>query len=137
MKKMIQEFKVFISRGNVIDLAVGVVVVHAFIKIVTSLLGLIIMPIVVSLIGGIDFTKIALTIFGVKIELGVFIQNIVDFLIIAFCIFIAIKMINKLTKKEEQEKEKETKPTKTDEVILLEEIRDLLKKETKKTTKSK
>ena len=137
MKKMIQEFKVFISRGNVIDLAVGVVVGNAFSKIVTSLVDNIIMPIVGILIGGIDFTKIALTIFGVKIELGVFIQNIVDFLIIAFCIFIAIKMINKLTKKEEQEKEKETKPTKTDEVILLEEIRDLLKKETKKTTKSK
>ena len=135
MKKMIQEFKVFISRGNVIDLAVGVVVGNAFSKIVTSLVDNIIMPIVGILIGGIDFTKIALTIFGVKIEFGIFIQNIVDFLIIAFCIFIAIKMINKLTKKEE--KQKETKPTKTDEVILLEEIRDLLKKETKKTTKSK
>ena len=87
---MIQEFKKFIARGNVFDLAVGVVIGNAFSKIVTSLVDNIIMPLVGIVIGGIDFTKLSLTIFDVKIEFGIFIQNIVDFLIIAFCIFIAI-----------------------------------------------
>ena len=124
---MIKEFKKFISRGNVFDLAVGVVIGNAFSKIVTSLVDNIIMPIVGIIIGGIDFTKLSLTIFDVKIEFGIFIQNIVDFLIIAFCIFIAIKVINKLTKKEEP-KEEVKEPVKSDEVKLLEEIRDLMKK---------
>lgn len=124
---MIKEFKKFIARGNVFDLAVGVVIGNAFSKIVTSLVDNIIMPIVGIVIGGIDFTKLSLTIFDVKIEFGIFIQNIVDFLIIAFCIFIAIKVINKLTKKEET-KEEVKEPVKSDEVKLLEEIRDLMKK---------
>ena len=123
---MIKEFKKFISRGNVFDLAVGVVIGNAFSKIVTSLVDNIIMPIVGIVIGGIDFTKLSLTIFDVKIEFGIFIQNIVDFLIIAFCIFIAIKLINKLTKKEEP-KEEVKEVVKSDEVKLLEEIRDLMK----------
>ena len=125
---MIQEFKKFIARGNVFDLAVGVVIGNAFSKIVTSLVDNIIMPIVGIIIGGIDFTKLSLTIFKVKIEFGIFIQNIVDFLIIAFCIFIAIKVINKLTKKEESKEEEPKEPVKSDEVKLLEEIRDLMKK---------
>lgn len=124
---MIQEFKKFIARGNVFDLAVGVVIGNAFSKIVTSLVDNIIMPLVGIVIGGIDFTKLSLTIFDVKIEFGIFIQNIVDFLIIAFCIFIAIKIINKLTKKEEH-KEEVKEVVKSDEVKLLEEIRDLMKK---------
>lgn len=124
---MIKEFKKFIARGNVFDLAVGVVIGNAFSKIVTSLVDNIIMPIVGIVIGGIDFTKLSLTIFDVKIEFGIFIQNIVDFLIIAFCIFMAIKVINKLTKKEEP-KEEVKEPIKSDEVKLLEEIRDLMKK---------
>ena len=124
---MIQEFKKFIARGNVFDLAVGVVIGNAFSKIVTSLVDNIIMPLVGIVIGGIDFTKLSLTIFDVKIEFGIFIQNIVDFLIIAFCIFIAIKIINKLTKKEET-KEEVKEVVKSDEVKLLEEIRDLMKK---------
>ena len=132
MKKMVQEFKTFISRGNVVDLAVGVVVGGAFSKIVTSLVDNIIMPIVGIIIGGIDFTNLSLTIFGVQIQFGLFLQNVVDFLIIDFCIFMVIKLINKFTKKEEKKVS-----TKSDEVILLEEIRDLLKKETKKTTKTK
>ena len=124
---MIQELKKFIARGNVFDLAVGVVIGNAFSKIVTSLVDNIIMPLVGIVIGGIDFTKLSLTIFDVKIEFGIFIQNIVDFLIIAFCIFIAIKIINKLTKKEEH-KEEVKEVVKSDEVKLLEEIRDLMKK---------
>jgi len=136
MKNMIQEFKTFISRGNVIDLAVGVVVGNAFKDIVNSLVDNIIMPVVGILIGGIDFSKLGLTVFDVKIQFGLLLQSIVDFLIIAFCIFMAIKVINKFTRKKEKKEEEKT-PVKSDEVKLLEEIRDLLKKETKKTTKSK
>ena len=134
MKKMVQEFKTFISRGNVVDLAVGVVVGGAFSKIVTSLVDNIIMPIIGIIIGGIDFTDLSLTIFGVQIQFGLFLQNVVDFLIIAFCIFMVIKLINKFIHKKEEEREEKTL-VKSDEVILLEEIRDLLKKDTKKTTK--
>ena len=127
---MIKEFKKFISRGNVIDLAVGVVVGGAFSKIVSSLVDNIIMPLVGIIIGGIDFTKLAVKVFDVEIQFGIFLQNVVDFLIIAFCIFIVVKLVNKVTKKEE--KKPETKPVKPNQEILLEEIRDLLK-ENKKT----
>lgn len=132
---MIQEFKKFISRGNVVDLAVGVVVGGAFSKIVTSLVDNIIMPIVGIIIGGIDFTNLSLKLFGIDIKFGLFLQNVVDFFIIAFCIFMVIKLINKFTLKK-QVKEEEKVPAKSDEVLLLEEIRDLLKKDKKKTTKS-
>lgn len=131
---MIKEFKKFIARGNVVDLAVGVVVGSAFSKIVSSLVDNIIMPLVGIIIGGIDFTKLSFTIFNVTVQYGIFLQNIVDFLIIAFCIFMVVKFINKITKKDEK---KETpKPAKPNQEILLEEIRDLLK-EQNKTTKSK
>ena len=133
---MLQEFKKFISRGNVIDLAVGVVVGGAFSKIVSSLVDNIIMPIVGIIIGGIDFTNLSLRIFGIDIKFGLFLQNVVDFFIIAFCIFMVIKLINKFTLKKEV-KEEEKVVVKSDEVLLLEEIRDLLKKDKKKTTKSK
>ena len=135
---MIKEFKQFISRGNVVDLAVGVIIGGAFGKIVTSLVDNIIMPLVGVIIGGIDFSNLVLKVGKAEVAYGLFIQNIVDFLIIAFCIFMFVKAINKLTekakKKEEAEKKKEV-PAKPDEVKLLEEIRDLLKKENKKTTK--
>ena len=132
---MIKEFKKFISKGNVVDLAVGVVIGSAFGKIVSSLVDNIIMPLVGIVIGGVDFTNLTLKLGDAKIEYGIFIQNVVDFLIVAFCIFIVIKAFNKITHKEE--KKEDTKPKKSDEVILLEEIRDLMKKENKKTTKSK
>ena len=122
---MIKEFKKFISRGNVVDLAVGVVIGSAFSKIVSSLVDNIIMPLVGIIIGGIDFTKLSVTIFDVKIQFGIFLQNVVDFLIIAFCIFMAVKLFNKIIRKEE--KKEEVKPTKSNEEILLEEIIDLLK----------
>lgn len=133
---MLQEFKKFISRGNVVDLAVGVVVGGAFSKIVSSLVDNIIMPIVGIIIGGIDFTNLSLKIFGIDIKFGLFLQNVVDFFIIAFCIFMVIKLINKFTLKKEV-KEEEKVIVKSEEVLLLEEIRDLLKKDKKKTTKSK
>ena len=135
MKNMIKEFKTFISRGNVVDLAVGVVVGNAFKDIVNSLVDNIIMPVVGILIGGINFTTLSLTVWGVDIKFGLLLQSIVDFFIIAFCIFMTIKVINKLSKKKEEEKEEEV-PVKSDEALLLEEIRDLLKKENKQAKKS-
>ena len=124
---MIKEFKEFISRGNVIDLAVGVIMGSAFGKIVTSLVNDIIMPLVGSIMGGIDFTTLSVTINDSKVTYGNFIQNIVDFLIVAICIFFMVKVVNKLNNIHKTKKEEEKKVTKSEEVILLEEIRDLLK----------
>ncbi len=121
---MIKEFKKFISKGNVVDLAVGVVIGSAFGKIVSSLVDDIIMPLVGIIIGGIDFTNLNIKIGSAKLEYGVFIQNIVDFLIVAFCIFLAIKVFNKIIHKKEEEP---PKPVKSEELKTLEEIRDLLK----------
>ena len=130
---MVKEFKKFISKGNVVDLAVGVVIGGAFGKIVSSLVDDIIMPLVGLIIGGIDFSGLTLKVKDASIQYGMFIQNVVDFLIVAFCIFLAIKAFNKITHKEE--KKEEAKPVKSDEVKLLEEIRDCLKKDTKKQSK--
>ncbi len=124
------EFKEFIMRGNVVDLAVGVIIGGAFGSIVTSLVNDILMPIVGAIIGGIDFSGLSITIGNANIMYGNFIQNVIDFLIVAFCIFLFVKAINKLTsltKKEEEEAASEV-PVKAPEVELLEEIRDLLKK---------
>ncbi|MBE6149553.1 MAG: large conductance mechanosensitive channel protein MscL [Firmicutes bacterium] len=131
---MLKEFKEFISRGNVIDLAVGVVVGGAFGKIVTSLVNDIIMPIVGIILGGIDFTGLTLNVKDATIAYGSFIQNIIDFLIIAACIFLFVKAINKLTKKKEEEKKEEV-VVKAEDVVLLEEIRDLLKEKSEKKEK--
>ena len=128
MKKMVKEFKEFISKGNVIDLAVGVVIGGAFGKIVTSLVDNIIMPLVGLVCGGISFTSLTLKVKDAVIYYGIFIQNVVDFLIVAFCIFMFIKFINRLNRKKTKEEEKVEVPKKSDEVILLEEIRDVLKK---------
>lgn len=127
MKKFFQEFKVFIERGNVVDLAVGVVVGTAFSKIVTSLVDDILMPIIGAIIGGLDFSNLTIKVGDSLIRYGSFINNVINFLIIAFCIFILIKFINKLTKKKDNKEEKQAK-VKSEEVLLLEEIRDLLKK---------
>lgn len=120
---MLKEFKKFIARGNVMDLAVGVVVGGAFSTIVSSLVEDVIMPVVGVIIGGLDFTNLSITVGDAKIMYGSFIQAIVNFLIIAFCIFMMVKIVNKLTNKKEEKKEIK----KADDVILLEEIRDLLK----------
>ncbi len=128
----IKEFKQFISKGNVIDLAVGVIIGTAFGKIVTSIVNDILMPLIGIVIGGLNFSGLSLKIGEATINYGVFIQNVIDFLIVSLCVFIFIKMISKLTKKEEKEEEKEE--TKKDEqIILLEEIRDLLKQNNKKS----
>lgn len=129
----IKEFKEFAVKGNVIDMAVGVVVGSAFGKIVSSLVSDVIMPVVGILTGGVNFTDLKITIkeavgenAAVTINYGNFIQVTIDFLIIAFCIFLAIKAINQLKKPEKQEPKAPAEPS--DEVKLLSEIRDLLKK---------
>lgn len=126
MKKFLKEFKEFVSRGNVLDLAVAVIIGAAFGKIVSSLVDDIIMPLF-GIIVGKNFASLTLEVNGSLIAYGAFIQAVVDFLIIALCIFLFTKAINRFKKKEE--KKEETK--KSDEVVLLEEIRDLLKKKTK------
>ena len=130
MKKILKEFKEFISKGNVIDMAVGVIIGSAFSKIVSSLVNDVIMPLLGIIIGGIDFTKLTITLKDSAINYGLFIQNIVDFLIIASCIFITIKIINKIKKPFQEEKEepkKEVKKEIPEDIKLLKEIRDLLK----------
>ena len=127
---MLKEFKKFAMKGNVLDMAVGVVIGGAFGKIVTSLVSDIIMPPIGFMTGGMDFSKLALTLKkatetteAVNLNYGAFINNILDFVIISFSIFIIIKQINKFKKKEE------SKPKETPEDIkLLREIRDSLKK---------
>lgn len=127
IKKVVKEFKEFISKGNVVDLAVGVIIGGAFGKIVTSLVNDILMPLLGIVLGGINFSGLTLNVGNAVIAYGSFIQNVFDFLIIAFCIFMFVKFINKLTVKPKKVEEL-AKPTKSDEVLLLEEIRDLLKK---------
>lgn len=128
---LFKEFRDFAMRGNVVDLAVGVVIGAAFGKIVSSLVANIIMPPLGLLIGGIDFKNMAVTLKpavgdtpAVLLQYGIFIQSIFDFIIIAFAIFLAIKVMNKLYKKKEVEKPV-AKPSA--EEVLLTEIRDLLK----------
>lgn len=125
LKKGASEFKTFISRGNIIDLSVGVIIGGAFSSIVTSFVNNILTPILGIFLGGVDFTGLKIKIGSAEILYGTFIQNVIDFLIVAFCIFIALKALAKLTHKKEEKKEE---PKKSDEVLLLEEIRDLLKK---------
>lgn len=126
--EVISEFKKFISKGNIIELAVGVIIGSAFGKIVSSLVNDILMPAIGIISGGIDFSGLKFTIKNATINYGMFIQNIIDFLIIAICIFIFVKIIDRITNKKEEVKEvKEIK--KDEQIILLEEIRDLLKKE--------
>ncbi len=122
------EFKKFISKGNVVDMAVGVIIGGSFGKIVTSLVNDIITPIIGIIIGGIDFSNLSIQINEAKIMYGNFIQTIIDFLIIAICIFTVIRTFEKI--KNKKEKVVVEKSKKSDEVLLLEEIRDLLKKET-------
>ncbi|MGF7040697.1 large-conductance mechanosensitive channel protein MscL [Mucilaginibacter lappiensis] len=132
---IIKEFKEFAMRGNVVDLAVGVIIGAAFGKIVTSLVNDVIMPPIGYLTGGIDFKNLkvlikegdpAKKIADVSINYGNFINTVIEFLIVAFCIFMVVKAINSLKKPEEAAPAAEPVPTK--EEILLTEIRDLLAK---------
>lgn len=132
-KGFIKEFKTFIARGNVMDLAVGVIIGSAFSKIVTSFTT-ILTSLIGLVLGGIDFAGLSFTVKDATINYGEFIQAIFDFLITAFCIFLLIKVINKIMRKEKKEEPK-TPPKKADDVILLEEIRDLLKENNTKKEK--
>lgn len=135
MKKFISEFKEFISKGNVLDMAVGVIIGGAFSKIVSSLVNDVMMPLIGIIIGGHNFTNLSIKVGNAKIMYGSFLQNVVDFLIVAFCLFTVIKIINRFKKKQEKNENKEKIKTPSEEVILLSEIRDLLKID--KTTKKK
>lgn len=127
---MLQEFKKFAIKGNVMDMAVGIIIGAAFAKIVSSFVEDIIMPPIGLLLGGVDFTALSITlkpaadgVQAVMVNYGTFINTIVDFAIISFAIFIVVNQIGKLKKKEEA---KPAKPS--EEVLLLREIRDGLKK---------
>ncbi|MCF0105312.1 MAG: large-conductance mechanosensitive channel protein MscL [Holdemanella sp.] len=125
MKNTFEEFKKFIMRGNIFDMAVGVIIGGAFGNIVTSLVNDIIMPLVGVIMGGIDFTSLSIKIGESQIMYGNFIQAIINFLIIATCIFSVTKAMAAFVKKKEEEPAPE--PKKDPQVELLEEIRDLLK----------
>lgn len=122
---MLKEFKKFIARGNVLDLAVGVIVGGAFSSIVSSLVNNIFTPILGLIMGGIDFSNLSITFRDTKIMYGAFIQSIIDFLIVAFCLFLVVKAMNKINIKKEEPK----KITKSEELKVLEQIRDLLNDE--------
>jgi large conductance mechanosensitive channel len=125
MKEFVEEFKAFAMKGNVVDLAVAVVIGAAFGKIVSSLVDNIIMPIIGMLLGGIDVSSYAMKLGEVSITYGVFIQSMIDFVIIAFVIFMVVKAINNLKGTEEVVPEAPA-PTPED-VMLLREIRDALR----------
>ena len=142
MAKFVQEFKDFALKGNVMDMAVGVIIGGAFGKIVTSIVSNVIMPPIGLLLGGVDFTDLKITMKeavmegenvvseAVTLNYGQFVQDVVDFLIIAFCIFLMVKGITKLTAKKEEPKVEEPapEPEPSAEEKLLTEIRDLLAK---------
>lgn len=128
MKKFIQEFKEFAMQGNVLDMAIGVVIGGAFSTIVTSLVNDILMPIIGALTGGLDFTGLVLTLnagTGLTLKYGNFIQAVVNFLIIALCLFFAIKAIAKMNRHKKEAEE--AAPEVNEELETLKEIRDLLK----------
>ena len=130
MKKELGEYRKFISRGAVLDMAVGVIIGGAFSKIVSSLVDDIFMPLLGVILGGLDFSGLSIKIGDASIMYGSFIQSIVDFLIIAICIFVMIKVVTKIRDKADKKlgiEHKKEEKKKDEQVILLEEIRDLLK----------
>ena len=128
------EFRDFVNRGNVVDLAVGVIIGAAFGKIISSFVGDVLMPPIGLLLGGVDFSDIAITLkqavggdpkTAVVIKIGTFINTVIDFLIVAFCIFLVVKGFNYLRRKEAEKPA--PKPAPTEDQKLLAEIRDILK----------
>jgi large conductance mechanosensitive channel len=129
---MASEFKEFAMRGNVVDMAVGIVIGAAFGKIVSSFVADVLMPPIGLLLGGADFSSLSITLKAATAEMeavtlnyGIFLQTVVDFLIIAFAIFLVIKAMNSVKKKEEEAPAEPPKPTREEE--LLAEIRDAIK----------
>lgn len=131
---MVQEFKEFAMKGNVVDLAVGVIIGGAFGKIVSAMVDKILMPLIGVLMGGVDFVNLSLVIVdagadgkgAVAIGYGFFLQTVVDFLIVAFCLFSVIKLMNKMKKAPPPVAAVPTEPS--EDIILLRQIRDSLKK---------
>ncbi len=139
---ILKEFKTFAVKGNVVDMAVGIIIGAAFGKIVSSFVGDIIMPPLGVLIGGVDFTDLAVTLKAAEGDLpavmlayGKFIQSIIDFVIVAFAIFMGIKVINRLKREDEVAEEAPAAPAEppapSNEALLLSEIRDLLQQQNK------
>jgi large conductance mechanosensitive channel len=126
MSGFIQDFKAFAMRGNVVDLAVAVVIGAAFGKIVSSLVDNVFMPVIGLVLGGVDFSSLAFGMGKVTIAYGVFLQSVVDFIIVAFVIFMVVKAMSKVQKKEEAKPAAPSEPS--EEVKLLREIRDSLRK---------
>ena len=125
---LIKEFKEFAMRGNVMDMAVGVIIGAAFGKIVSSLVDDVLMPLVGMIVGKVDFSALSAKVGEAELFYGRFIQNIVDFLIVAFCIFLVLKGINKMSNlKKKEEEEAPAAPAGPTQEELLAEIRDLLK----------
>lgn len=129
---MIKEFKAFAMRGNVADMAVGIIIGAAFGKIVSSLVSDVLMPPIGLIVGGVDFSGLGITLRAgsadvpaVILKYGVFVNAIIDFIIVAFAIFLLIRALNTLKKKEEEAPAAPAAPPKQE--VLLEEIRDLLK----------
>ena len=145
MKKFFGEFKEFITRGNVLDMAIGVIIATAFGKITTSLVGDVFMPLIGYLIGGIDLSTLNITLSpavldeagevvtdAVVIGIGTFLTTVIDFILVAFVVFLVVKAFNTAKKKFEKPAEPEPEPEEpepTKEELLLTEIRDLLKKQ--------
>lgn len=138
MGKFINEFKAFAVKGNAVDMAVGVIIGGAFGKIVSSIVNDLIMPPIGWLIGGVNFSDLKITLPAEKIANGIemqaatinygsFIQNLIDFVIIAFCVFLLVKAINKLANKKQEEPAPAPAPEPSAEEKLLTEIRDLMK----------
>lgn len=121
---MLKDFRDFAMKGNVVDLAVGVIIGGAFGKIIASLVGDVLMPLIGLLMGQVDFSTLAFTVGSANIKYGMFIQSVVDFVIVAFCIFIVIKQLQRFKKKEAPA----AAPEIPADVKLLTEIRDLLRK---------
>ncbi|MDQ7816538.1 MAG: large-conductance mechanosensitive channel protein MscL [Melioribacteraceae bacterium] len=131
--KIVSEFKAFAMRGNVVDMAVGIIIGVAFGKIVSSFVSDVIMPPIGLLVGGIDFSNLSITLKAatesapaILLQYGVFINSIIDFVLIAWAIFMVIKAMNSFKKKEEAKPA--APPKSSDDIVLLTEIRDLLKK---------
>ncbi|GGJ57278.1 large conductance mechanosensitive channel [Anoxybacillus voinovskiensis] len=120
---MLKEFKAFAMRGNIVDLAIGVIIGGAFNKIVSSLVNDMVMPLIGLVLGGVNLSGLSFTIGDASIKYGMFLQTIVDFLIVAFSVFCIVKVLNKLKKQEEQQN---AAPVVTKQEALLTEIRDLL-----------
>lgn len=128
-KGIVTEFKEFISKGNVLDMAVGLIIGSAFTAIVTSLVNDIFTPLIGLIIGGINFAGINITVGSASISIGLFLQAIINFLLTAVCVFIVVKTINSFRRKKE---EKPAPPKPSKEELLLTEIRDLLKEQSRK-----